>query len=73
MSTTIYDSPYTPHQPSLTQYYGGEKRGMCIQLTAQNCDGRTDYVGMTVAEARTIGFRLLEWALSANDKNRKQP
>ena len=49
------------HDLSLTQYWGGDKDGVCVQLTGLNCNGLHSYVGMTKAEAREVATLLAAW------------
>ena len=60
MSTLIYQDVGT-HQISLTQYYGGDDRGVCIQITGNNCDRKIGHVGMDVKEARLVVKKLKKW------------
>ena len=60
MSREIYQGS-GGHGLSLTEYWGGEDRGICIQLTGENCDRKLGYVGLTVEEAQAIVGELSEW------------
>jgi len=51
-----------PHEVSLTQYWGGDEAGTCVQVTGYNCDGMMGCVGLTKKEARIIGEYLVRWA-----------
>jgi hypothetical protein len=62
MSTEILEQQSSGHEISLTQYWGGDEHGVCIQVTGKNCDRETGCVGLTAAEALFIGRKLIEWS-----------
>ena len=62
MSTKILEQQESGHQISLTQYWGGDEKRTCIQITGLNCDGKVGYVGLTRDEALQIGRKLSDWA-----------
>lgn len=79
MSIEIYHDPNGPHELNLNQYWGGDEKGVCIQLTGYNCDkdknytevwqrANIGYVGMTEEEARRIAFQLNEWIEGGKDE-----
>jgi hypothetical protein len=39
---------------SLTRFWGGEKNGVCVQLTAEDEDGHTGYVQLSGDDILTI-------------------
>ena len=53
------------HDLSLTQYWGGDRKGVCVQLTGINCDDLHGYVGMTKTEAREVAAQLAAWSEGA--------
>ena len=64
MSTEIRDV-YGDHRLTLTQYWGGDERGVCLQLTGNNCDHETfGFVGLTVRDAYETAKSLIEWVQS---------
>jgi len=44
----------------ITQFYGGERRGVCILVKLTDKDG--EYLVLQEHEARALGEALLQWA-----------
>uniref|UniRef100_A0A6M3LKS9 Uncharacterized protein n=1 Tax=viral metagenome TaxID=1070528 RepID=A0A6M3LKS9_9ZZZZ len=61
MSIELWAEYSGPHELSLTQYFGGAEKGVCVQLTGLNCDNLHGYVGMTKTEARDVAAVLAVW------------
>jgi len=55
---------------SVTRYYGGEKNGLCIQLTAQMEDGIPGYVQLNASDIVAL-LLVLKGVLDANFEVRK--
>ena len=59
--STEYGSIEGHHEIQFTQYWGGVDRGLCMQITGENCDERIGYVGLTLSEARSTIYKLTKW------------
>lgn len=69
MSTKIYEGAGV-HELTLTQYWGGNERGVCLQLTGTNCSRKIGYVGMTREEADAIAGEIKAWLGDLDGKTR---
>lgn len=67
MSTEITEE-YGEHRLTLTQYWGGDEKGLCIQLNGENCDRKTGHVGMTVRDAYDTAMELVKWIQSVAEE-----
>lgn len=56
-----------PHRLSLTQYWCGTDRGICVQLTGESCDKKIGHVGLTVEEAAELAAQLTLWIHSRSE------
>jgi len=55
-----------PNKIAFTQFYGGDKQGVCIQLTGYNCDKQIGYISLTKDEAIETIKKLVSWVLEKN-------
>lgn len=56
-----FSGPFGQHEIQLTEYWGGDDKGTCIQVTGENCDRRVGYVGLTVHDAYLLIGELARW------------
>lgn len=59
MSTEIADK-FGDHDLQITQYWGGEDMGVCMQITGRTRKG-TQYVDLTIADAAELISHLIGW------------
>ena len=62
MSTPIKTIPTMRGPLDLTQFYGGDRFGTCIQLTASNLAGGTSYIQLTDSDAQALSMELRRWS-----------
>ena len=60
MSTELKTIKTITQDVALTSYYGGDKRGVCLQITNQNDEG---YVQLTKAQARELVSEINKWLI----------
>jgi len=52
-----------PHKIAFTQFYGGDTKKVCIQLTGYNCDNEVGYISLTKKEALRTIRKLIDWLI----------
>ena len=67
MSTEIQEA-FGEHNTSLTEYYGGKDKGLCIQITGENCDKDLGYVGLTIRDAYELIGYLAMWIKGVSEQ-----
>ena len=58
MSTELHILPTAEGNLIVTQFWGGDKRGTCLQLTPETGEG---FIQLTAAETESLGRILSEW------------
>jgi len=61
IENVVRDDRWNESPIALTQF-GGASRGLMVQVTMRNTDGRTGFVQLTKGEAVRLANRLTEWA-----------
>ena len=66
MSTLIVDY-FGVHDLTLTQYWGGDEKGICVQVTGLTREG-AQYVDLTVDEAYKLSMHLIGWIKDVSEQ-----
>ena len=62
VESVMRDNRWTEEPIRVKQFFGGEGKGRCVQLTARSERDGHQYIQLTRGEAKRLAHRLIEWA-----------